>query len=279
MGISNGNSRPITSGTVLDMSDALTPFLEPLSLIRITKAVADAILAETQAASANFTGVIQPLSTRELALKPEDQRAWRWKLLLSDRNLVIELDDIVVIKGTPYRCLRDADWSSYGVFNYHLVEDYGPGKDGEPAEQVIFVADLQMPGNMDYDTSSSPIDDARVAIWKLLDRNYAEVIGAVQVLSESRLRLTVPAAGTYRLMGDDMAANKHQQTIDFDGEEEFQTIDVSADMPDARQALWALYAPDGTTVEGAVQPTSAAEISVGAQPALPEGTYQLVGLS
>lgn len=71
---------------------------------------------------------------------------------------------------------------------------------------------------------------------------------------------------------------KYSLPVAFDGFETVKDVDVSIQMTDAQDALWALYDIDGTEIVGACAPISAVTVRLTVDPALPVGDYQLVGL-
>lgn len=206
--ITNGSSNPIGSPqTVLDVSDALGGLTRPLTVTPLTKTVVD--FGNSEAGSDIETdGVLGPLSGRSLYLKPEGQRAWSWKQLLVRRSIGLAVDDRAEIDGIPYRVKLVNDYSDYGYFEYHLIEDY-TGDSG---------------GN------------------------------------------TVPASRAY-------------QEVYFDGSTVTVQENVSAQVPDATVAVWTLYAPDNTPIEGAVSPISTTQVQITINPAPVAGTYRLVGVA
>lgn len=71
-----------------------------------------------------FEGSLQPLHPRELLVKPEGERAWKWWTLFSDMDL--EKDWTVTDQhGISYRVMASSDWRNAGFKQYQLIE--GPG--------------------------------------------------------------------------------------------------------------------------------------------------------
>ncbi len=76
-----------------------------------------------------------------------------------------------------------------------------------------------------------------------------------------------------------MAVYKLSKSVDFDGIETQKTIDVSAEMADARDGVYTLYDLDFAPIEGAVQPIGATTLVLTVSPAPTAGTYHLVGIA
>ena len=73
-----------------------------------------------------FEGNVQPLHQKELLVKPEGERKWKWWSLYTDMDL--EVDTIITDRnGTEYRVMASSDWSQAGYQSYQLTE--GPGFD------------------------------------------------------------------------------------------------------------------------------------------------------
>lgn len=123
--ISNAANRPIFSnaGTVPDLSGALKDYFQMMTFDIITKAVMAFQVIETKTAI-NFQGVIQPLSERQLLLKPEGQRAWTWFQLHADPVLALQVDDVVIYRGIQTRIMSRKDYVLYGFVEYSLVQDW-----------------------------------------------------------------------------------------------------------------------------------------------------------
>lgn len=123
--IQNGKDTPlnIRTGTVPDVSGAMTDWFQPMVFTQIAKSVVGFEAVETPT-QVNCLGVIQPLSGRRLELKPEGQRAWTWLLLHADPSLVLEVDEVVVYNGVQTRVMSRKDYRLYGYVEYELVQDW-----------------------------------------------------------------------------------------------------------------------------------------------------------
>lgn len=122
---SNGSNRPLNtnSGTVPDVSDVLLDWFQKMTFDVVIKTVSGFELVETTT-PVEFQGVIQPLSGKQLMIKPEGQRAWNWMLLHADPSLSLEPDDIVIYLGVRYRVYQQKQYDIYGYREYQLAEDY-----------------------------------------------------------------------------------------------------------------------------------------------------------
>jgi hypothetical protein len=72
----------------------------------------------------NFRGVIAPLKVRQLEIKPEGQRAWRWLEVHAKTCLALKIDDEIIYKCVRYRVMAVHDWSDYGYFRYEIAEGF-----------------------------------------------------------------------------------------------------------------------------------------------------------
>lgn len=123
--IVNAKNTPLNqnSGTVPDVGGALLQWFQPMIFEPIVKSVEGFELDEL-GDPISFRGVIQPLSNRDLLIKPEGQRAWTWLMLHSDISLRLNVDDVVRWLGIQYRVMARKDYSIYGYMTYELVQDY-----------------------------------------------------------------------------------------------------------------------------------------------------------
>lgn len=122
---SNGKDLPLNanSGTLPDVSGAMLDYFQPMVFGVVVKTVQNFQAVETKT-SVNFQGVWQPLSERQLMMKPEGQRQWKWFWLHAEPSLVLEPDSIITYLGIQYRVMTQKDYRLYGYLEYHLVDDY-----------------------------------------------------------------------------------------------------------------------------------------------------------
>lgn len=111
------------SGTLPDMSGALKNWFRPMTFRKITKVVTAYQVQET-AVVISTQGVFQPLTGKQLLIKPEGQRAWSWWQLHAETDLVLDVDEIVEHNGEKYRVMSQKDYGLYGYVEYELVKDW-----------------------------------------------------------------------------------------------------------------------------------------------------------
>lgn len=125
MPISNAKDTPLgaNSGTVPNVSGAMQGWFQPMQFTRVTKTVENFVVVET-AETINFRGVWQPLSARQLSMKPEGQRSWKWFKVHAEIGTILVPDEVITYLGNQYRVEAHADFSLYGFVDYDLVEDF-----------------------------------------------------------------------------------------------------------------------------------------------------------
>lgn len=75
----------------------------------------------------SFQGTVQPLSARQIALKPEGQRAFTWlQVHCFSSNANLSTNDRVIYNKAAYKVMALKDYSLNGYIEYHLVEDFQP---------------------------------------------------------------------------------------------------------------------------------------------------------
>lgn len=123
--IKNASNTPLNqnTGTVPDMSGAMLNWFQPMTFGLVTKTAVAGQVVETED-DIDFMGVIQPLSGRELILKPEGQRAWTWIWVHSDPSLDLKVDDTITYQSKQYRVMAKKNYSLYQYIEYHLVTDW-----------------------------------------------------------------------------------------------------------------------------------------------------------
>jgi hypothetical protein len=105
------------------MRTTITSWFRPLVVGRVTKTVVNFEVKELFRET-SCLGVIQPFGPAQLRLKPEGQRSWEWKMLHTTPDIHLENDERFTIAGTPYRVMKNQDYSEYGYMQYELVQDY-----------------------------------------------------------------------------------------------------------------------------------------------------------
>ncbi len=104
-----------------DMRDAFGDLGDSLQFCVLSKENIGGNIVETMQTVKWFTGVVQPLSPRQLAIKPEGERQWKWLTLWTSED--ISLDNYIMdAAGIQYRMMDKKNWSSAGFIEYQLVE-------------------------------------------------------------------------------------------------------------------------------------------------------------
>lgn len=123
--INNACNIPLNqnSGTCPDMSTSLLNWYQQMTFGVITKVVSDFQVIES-VVETQFMGIWQPLTGRQLMMKPEGQRAWEWWKLHADLAIDLKIDDIIIYLTKQYRVMAKKNYSLYQFQEYDLVEDW-----------------------------------------------------------------------------------------------------------------------------------------------------------
>lgn len=108
-----------------NMGDALLGLFQPLELAKVETRIENAVAVEV-IRPLPAQGVVQPMSARQLALKPEGERTWKWKLIHCAPGLVLAPNDVIQYKAERYRVNGQWDFSEYGYLLYEVVNDFQP---------------------------------------------------------------------------------------------------------------------------------------------------------
>ena len=109
--------------TVPNMRGAIINWFRPLQAERITTTIVDGLAKEIRRPF-NTAGVFNPMKPREVLLKPEGDRTFRWFVLYVGREIELKPNDVVIRKGVPYRVMGPLPIEDYGIKRYELTEDY-----------------------------------------------------------------------------------------------------------------------------------------------------------
>lgn len=110
-------------GTLPNMSGDIANWFQLIVMEKITKTLVNFVVTETST-QVHFQGIVQPLGTRALAMKPEGQRAWKWKQIICWPNVPLAPDDVIVYEGIQYRVMETIDWKQHGFRIYHIQSDF-----------------------------------------------------------------------------------------------------------------------------------------------------------
>ena len=72
-----------------------------------------------------LSGIIQPFTSEEIALKPDGQRSWSW-YRLDVRNIYQELynGQLINIDGLEYKIMAKRDWYRNNFRTYEIILNY-----------------------------------------------------------------------------------------------------------------------------------------------------------
>lgn len=109
-----------------NMISTIQRFEETMQFQIVKKTIVDGDLAEGSKVPVIlwFEGMLQPLHPKELLVKSEGERKFKWWTLFTDLDLAVDWivkDD----QGKIYRVMNSSDWRAGGFVQYQLVE--GPG--------------------------------------------------------------------------------------------------------------------------------------------------------
>ena len=119
--ISNaGTNRP---GPLPQVGGILSAWQNTMTLKKVTETIVD-FESVTTTVDFEFEGVFQPMG-RELYLKPEGERNWKWWSLWTKTNIEIKNGDIIMdFNDLKFKVMKKTDWSQGGYTKFDLVEDY-----------------------------------------------------------------------------------------------------------------------------------------------------------
>lgn len=124
LGIINGKDQSLDGlSAVPDVGHSMRAWFQKLSLVRVIKQVVDYEIKESEQPFTT-SGLIQPFSTRQLAMLPEGQRSWDWQMLNCESGLELKTDEVVKYRNTKYRITGTKNYSAYGYAYYEMVNDY-----------------------------------------------------------------------------------------------------------------------------------------------------------
>lgn len=108
--------------TFPNVAEALADWDLSVQFAIVKKTPVDFEAEETNVDIITFRVVLEPIKPRELLVKPEGQRKWKWYTLWS--GVELQIDDIVQDpRGAQYRVMAQSDWSQAGYFQYEITQE------------------------------------------------------------------------------------------------------------------------------------------------------------
>lgn len=128
--IGNAANIPLNAqqGTIPNMGGVMLDWFQQITFGLITKATIGFQLQET-VTNITFWGIVQPLSGRNLEMKPIGERKWNYLEVIAQASpagavLELNIDDVLLFAGIQYRVIAQKDYSLYSYIYYELVENY-----------------------------------------------------------------------------------------------------------------------------------------------------------
>lgn len=210
-----------TPGNLPQMADVIQEWLQPIKAMRVSKSQNQSFQTVEGGEPINFQGVLVPLDARKLEIKTEGERDWEAFSLWCPNSVRFENDDVVWISNRRYRILYQRDYSRYGFFEYHVLQDYddrapSPTFD-EPGPPIPFGSSMTYSGVIDLSDPDYPsalvsvigdggISDAFATEWRVYTLNndgslLSDPDVEIQVIDELTIQLTAAIPGVYQLNG------------------------------------------------------------------------------
>lgn len=119
---------PLNIGSGMpNVSSALNGWARQITLQKRTQTVDDTGLVGYADVDFTFRGTVQPLSPKQIELKPEGQRAWTWlQIHIYAGTFRLNVNDQILINHVIYKIMALKDYSQSGYIEYHAVFEYQP---------------------------------------------------------------------------------------------------------------------------------------------------------
>ena len=113
-----------TPGTLPDLSGGMMNWFQKITFKLIIGQTVVNFRAVDEVEDKNFSGVIQPFTDQQLAIKATGERAWKWYTVHSDTTLDLKPGGKIIYQDTRYRVMSKANYTDYGYLKYEMVEDF-----------------------------------------------------------------------------------------------------------------------------------------------------------
>lgn len=105
------------------MADAFSGLVQQAQFAIVKRVKQDGDVVESAEAVGYFLGSLQPLHARNLLVKPEGWRKWKWFTLFTNANQELAVGDFVRDpRGLQYRVMAKSDWGEAGFNEYQIIQ-------------------------------------------------------------------------------------------------------------------------------------------------------------
>ncbi len=124
---SMGASKSLAQASSMpQIAAAFSGWMTTIYLVRVSQNVVDDGFICEKTEQVPFQGVVQPLSPKLIALKPEGERAWSWLQihLPSTSPLKLNVNDKIIYNSKKFKIMGNNDYTLDGYVEFHAVEDF-----------------------------------------------------------------------------------------------------------------------------------------------------------
>lgn len=123
--IENAKNTPLNqkAGMVPQMQGAIQNYYQPMTFIKIGKAVKGGFIVEN-GDPVNFRGAMVPYQPNALEQQKYGERKWIWWELFCTPELKLFPDDVAAYLSDQYRCMAVQPFDLNNFRVYKLVQDY-----------------------------------------------------------------------------------------------------------------------------------------------------------
>ena len=115
------------SSNMPQIGAALSAWQRSITLQKRTQNIDDFGVVTYANVDFTFMGTVQPLSPKQIELKPEGQRAWTWlQIHMQTGSLKLNVNDQILINNVIFKIMALRDYSQNGYIEYHAVYEYQP---------------------------------------------------------------------------------------------------------------------------------------------------------
>jgi len=123
--IQNARNIPLSikAGMVPNLQGSFQNYFQPMVFNPVTKANVVGVTQETMK-PITFRGMIYPHKATYLQLLKQGERNWTWWGVISDPQLNLKNDDVIIYHGAQYRVMEFYDYRLYNFMQYILIQDW-----------------------------------------------------------------------------------------------------------------------------------------------------------
>ena len=121
--LSNTGIKKLSNGKLPTPLAGIISWSQAVVLKKVTQTIEEGDVVN-KVENISFEGVVIPMESEVLSLKPTEQQSWEWYYIFTRNNVALVNNDRIDYNGVKYKVMERRDYSAYGHIEYHAIKDW-----------------------------------------------------------------------------------------------------------------------------------------------------------